>query len=95
MLSAKQWEELLDGLQDVAGRAKLPALPGKKVFGNMEPKFLESRRRELQSWVAEIVRVDRLRESDALWRWLQPLPTDTEPLATVPSAEESATSCCA
>ena len=74
----KQWEELFDDLQDESGRAKLPSLPGKRVFGNMEPKFLEGRRRELQAWATEIMRYNRLCESDAMWRWLQPLRTDTE-----------------
>jgi hypothetical protein len=74
----KQWEDLLDSLEDVAGRAKLPSLPGKKVFGNMEAKFLEARRRDLQAWMTEIVRAKGLCESDAMWHWLQPQQADAE-----------------
>ena len=35
----------------------LPALPGKKWFGNHEPEFVEQRARELQTYLQQLVRL--------------------------------------
>eukprot|EP01048_Picozoa_sp_COSAG05_P018146 COSAG05_NODE_2601_length_2854_cov_1.935027_2_plen_273_part_00 len=74
----RQWDELCGQLSGHRNRAALPVMPGKKVLGNMNPSFLESRRRDLQRWVTEIVGMDSFRDSDAFWQWLQPRSDDAK-----------------
>ena len=74
----RQWDELCAAL-DSEGRAEPPPLPGKKLFGQLDPTFLERRRRDLQAWASDVVGTDSFRDSDLLWQWLQPGPGDEQP----------------
>ena len=74
----KDWEQLQGELQAATrGRQKPPSLPGKKLLGNMDPGFLETRRLQLQDWVTAVVRNRVLCESEQMWGWLQPVQADT------------------
>jgi hypothetical protein len=72
----REWDELYSDLLAADCRG-LPALPAKKVLGNMDPVFLERRRADLQRWVDAVVGDDALCGFGVLCRWLQPRAGDS------------------
>ena len=74
----RQWDELYCQLSESSSSAALPKLPGKKVLGNLDPSFLEKRRRDLQTWVTATIGDGSFRDCDGLWLWLQPRRDDAD-----------------
>jgi hypothetical protein len=68
----------------------LPALPPKKIFGNMEPEFIESRRIALETYVQSVVRQPALARLPLVREFMPALLTRYAAAASAGSATNAA-----
>jgi hypothetical protein len=85
----REWETLHNKLCAVSVYS-VPALPSKKLFGNMHPQFLNRRERELNNWLQHLLKqdivtaaletkfLDPTSRAAVLMQWLEPTAEDRE-----------------
>ena len=58
----------------------VPKLPGKKMFFNLDDDFIKKRKKELETYLKEVLQVACFSQSDELWQFF----TDSRSIVGVP-----------